>query len=176
MQIAERPPPDDIVRAELARILASDIFARSDRLTAFLTFIVEQTLDGHGAALKEQVLDAPAGNGLSSPATLKQISSAGGAETIVVSGVAPGAWDVTDRGIVFVTGHAGVGATTADPGDALDLYSFADRRVHRLGELPFSVARYGVSRLLAVSPDGRWALAAQIDRWDRDILVADNVR
>ena len=49
-------PPDDVVRAQLARILASDIFARSDRLTAFLTYIVEQTLEGHGTALKEHVL------------------------------------------------------------------------------------------------------------------------
>jgi len=121
-------------------------------------------------------VDAPTGNGLSRPQTLKQISSAGGAETIVLSGVTPGAWDVIDRGVVFVTGHPGVRATTADPVDALDLYSFADRRIHRLGELPFSVARYGVARLLTVSRDGRWALAAQIDRWERDILVADNVR
>jgi hypothetical protein len=47
---------DAIVRAELARILSSELFSRSDRLTAFLKFIVEQTLDGHGDALKEQVL------------------------------------------------------------------------------------------------------------------------
>jgi hypothetical protein len=44
------------VRAQLTRILASEIFSRSDRLTAFLTYIVEQTLAGHGAALKEHVL------------------------------------------------------------------------------------------------------------------------
>ncbi len=44
------------MRAQLARILASEVFARSDRLTTFLTYIVEQTLDGHGAALKEHVL------------------------------------------------------------------------------------------------------------------------
>src|ERR1043166_4897504 len=49
-------PPADAVRAQLTRILASQIFSRSDRLTAFLTYIVEQTLAGHGAALKEQVL------------------------------------------------------------------------------------------------------------------------
>ena len=49
-------PMDDAVRAELARILSSDLFSRSDRLTTFLKFIVEQTLDGHGEALKEQVL------------------------------------------------------------------------------------------------------------------------
>ena len=121
-------------------------------------------------------VDAPVGNGLSRPATLKQISSAGGAETVVISGVPPGAWDVTDRGIVFVTGNAGVRATTPGAADALDLYSFADRRVHRMGELPFPVARYGVRRVLTVSRDGRWALAARIDRWERDILVADNVR
>ena len=83
---------------------------------------------------------------------------------------------MTDRGVVFVTGHASVRATTPEPSDAVDLYSFADGRVHRLGELPFKVARYGVTRLLTASRDGRWALAAQIDRWERDILVADNVR
>ena len=44
------------VRAELAHILASDLFSRSERLSAFLKFVVEQTLDGHGDQLKEQVL------------------------------------------------------------------------------------------------------------------------
>ncbi|HMJ86156.1 MAG TPA: hypothetical protein VK504_23425, partial [Vicinamibacterales bacterium] len=87
----------------------------------------------------------------------------------------PGAWDVTDRGIVFVSGVAGVAGSSGPP-DALDLFSFADRRIQRLAQLPFSVARYGVPRVLTVSRDGRWALAAHIDRWDRDILVADNFR
>jgi Tol biopolymer transport system component len=44
------------VRAELHRILASDIFTRSERLSAFLTFIVERTLAGEGNTLKEQVI------------------------------------------------------------------------------------------------------------------------
>ncbi len=48
--------PASAVRAELARILASDVFSRSERLSAFLKFVVEQTLDGHGDQLKEQVL------------------------------------------------------------------------------------------------------------------------
>jgi hypothetical protein len=48
--------PADVVRAQLARILASEIFSRSDRLTTFLTFIVEQSLDGRGVELKEHVL------------------------------------------------------------------------------------------------------------------------
>jgi Tol biopolymer transport system component len=54
--MAADSPPADAVRAQLTRILASQIFSRSDRLTTFLSYIVEQTLQGHGAALKEQVL------------------------------------------------------------------------------------------------------------------------
>ena len=48
--------PASAVRAELAHILASDLFSRSERLSAFLKFVVEQKLDGHGDQLKEQVL------------------------------------------------------------------------------------------------------------------------
>jgi Tol biopolymer transport system component len=121
-------------------------------------------------------VDARVGNGLVTAGTLKQIPSAGGVEAAVLSGVPPGAWDLTDRGIVFVTGNAGVRSTTPGDEDAVDLFSFADHRVHRLGVVPFPVARYGVSRLITVSGDTRWAVVAQIDRWDRDILVADNFR
>jgi WD40-like Beta Propeller Repeat len=48
--------PAQAVRTELAQILASDLFSRSERLSAFLKFVVEQTLDGHGDELKEHVL------------------------------------------------------------------------------------------------------------------------
>ena len=48
--------PAALVRAELNRILTSEIFSRSDRLSAFLKFIVQQTLSGHGHTLKEQVI------------------------------------------------------------------------------------------------------------------------
>src|SRR5262249_54870053 len=50
------PPPAPLVRAELDRILASELFARSARLSSFLRFIVERTLAGAGASLKEQVI------------------------------------------------------------------------------------------------------------------------
>jgi len=43
-------------------------------------------------------------------------------------------------------------------------------------ELPFAVTRTGVSRLLTVSRDGRWALGSHIDSWERDVLVADHFR
>ena len=53
---ARRDPPDAAIRAELERILASDVFSRSQQLRRFLSFIVEQRLAGQGHALKESVL------------------------------------------------------------------------------------------------------------------------
>ncbi|MFJ5370595.1 hypothetical protein ACIPIA_15370, partial [Bosea sp. CER48] len=41
-----------IIRAELARILASDAFRAAPQLSAFLTFIVERTIDGRAVELK----------------------------------------------------------------------------------------------------------------------------
>jgi len=60
------PPPDaDAVRAQLERILASPGFANADRLSRFLRFVVERSLDGEGDQLKEyrlgtEVFDRPA--------------------------------------------------------------------------------------------------------------------
>src|SRR5262245_7817784 len=44
------------IRDQLERVLASDIFSRSERLTAFLRCVVVATLEGRGDTLKEQVL------------------------------------------------------------------------------------------------------------------------
>lgn len=41
------------VRAQLQRILSNALFLRSDRLSRFLSFVVEQTLDGQQNGLKE---------------------------------------------------------------------------------------------------------------------------
>ena len=59
--------------------------------------------------------------------------------------------------------------------DVLQLYDFAERRVRTLGELAFQVASFGTDRFLTVSRDGRWVLAAHVDRWT-DILVVDDFR
>jgi Tol biopolymer transport system component len=53
---ARSDPPDAAIRAELERILASEVFSRSQHLRRFLTFIVEQRLAGQGHSLKEAVL------------------------------------------------------------------------------------------------------------------------
>ena len=44
------------VRAQLERILNSKAFARSPRISRFLTFVVEQTLEGQESKLKEYLL------------------------------------------------------------------------------------------------------------------------
>ena len=48
--------PDIVIRAELERILASEVFSRSQQLRRFLAFIVDQRLAGQGQSLKESVL------------------------------------------------------------------------------------------------------------------------
>ena len=48
--------PDAAVRSELENVLASELFVRSERLSALLRFVVEETLDGRGETLKEAVL------------------------------------------------------------------------------------------------------------------------
>jgi Tol biopolymer transport system component len=120
-------------------------------------------------------VDAAHENGLGRGAKLKQISVDGGPASVALSGVPPGAWDVTDKGIVFVSGAPGP-SQGSPAADAVQFFRFADGRVRQIGTLPFMVARFGASRLLSVSRDGRWALVSHIDNWPRDIVVADNVR
>ena len=50
------PVPDTLVRSQLENLLASELFSRSERLSAFLRFVVEETLNGRGETLKEPVL------------------------------------------------------------------------------------------------------------------------
>jgi Tol biopolymer transport system component len=105
---------------------------------------------------------------------LKQVPAAGGEERVIFSGVRPGTWDITDRGIIFLTTDSEL-STPGPGGDALALYDFGDRRVRRLATLPFTVARFKAPRL-TVSRDGRWVLANHLDAWERDVMVADNFR
>ena len=52
----ETIPDATTVRAQLAHILASDLFAGSARLSRLLRYVVERTLDGRGDEIKEYVL------------------------------------------------------------------------------------------------------------------------
>src|SRR6516225_2621721 len=44
------------VRAQLGKILSSSVFANSPRMSRFLRFIVETTLEGNGERIKEYVI------------------------------------------------------------------------------------------------------------------------
>src|SRR3974377_1399410 len=58
--ISSRPvqsaTPPDAIRGQLERILNSKAFARSPRISRFLSFVVEQTLAGQENKLKEYLL------------------------------------------------------------------------------------------------------------------------
>jgi TolB-like protein len=49
-------PSNDLIEAELKKVLSSQIFVNSPQLCRFLRFIVEQEIAGEGAGLKEYVL------------------------------------------------------------------------------------------------------------------------
>jgi TolB-like protein len=49
-------PTEDDVRRQLERVLASGVFANAGRMSRFLKFVVERTLAGEGARLKEYVI------------------------------------------------------------------------------------------------------------------------
>ncbi|MGH9311793.1 MAG: hypothetical protein ACRD1S_01220, partial [Vicinamibacterales bacterium] len=55
-RVSASEPAASVVRAQLGRILSSELFSRSERLSTFLRFIVERTLSGEGDTLKEQVI------------------------------------------------------------------------------------------------------------------------
>ena len=73
--------------------------------------------------------------------------------------VMPGAWEVTDAGIVFLSSAGGAGQLQAvPPPNIVQVYDFAERMTRDLGQLAFPVGPYGTTRYLTVSRDGRWAI------------------
>jgi tetratricopeptide (TPR) repeat protein len=50
-----RPEPSEI-QAQLAQILVSSVFARSERMSRFITFVVKKVQEGHEEQLKESVI------------------------------------------------------------------------------------------------------------------------
>jgi TolB-like protein len=51
-------PDEASIRRELERVLKSPGFARNERMSRFLQFVVDRTLEGRGAELKETVIGA----------------------------------------------------------------------------------------------------------------------
>jgi hypothetical protein len=66
--------------------------------------------------------------------------------------------------------------TVGEDADVIDVYGFGDRKVRRLGTLPFRVSRIAGLGGLTASWDGRWVLVSETDVWEGDIMVVDGVR
>ncbi len=46
----------NVIKAQLAKVLADDLFSRAERLSRFLSYVVEESLAGRGEQLKESVI------------------------------------------------------------------------------------------------------------------------
>jgi len=104
--------------------------------------------------------------GQNGTARLMRAGVDGGQESVVLDGVRPLLWSVTNNGIVLVTRESDF--------DALDVYRFSDQRVARLGRLGFRIP--AIYTQMTVSRDGRWALATEMVRHDSDLTLLDNFR
>jgi Tol biopolymer transport system component len=93
----------------------------------------------------------------------------GGEESLILEHPGVGGWGhwaVRERGIYFVNPDP----TSHHP--ALELFSFATRRVTRLATLEKDVDPW--SSALDVSPDGRWALCTLSEHVNRDVMLVEN--
>ncbi len=99
-----------------------------------------------------------------------KVSVQGGEETLILDHLQPGLWGywaVVEEGIYFLNAKA-------EPRPAIEFYRFATRQVTRVF-VPEKDPIYG-NPGLALSPDGRWILYAQMDQTQSDIMLVENFR
>jgi Tol biopolymer transport system component len=102
------------------------------------------------------------------PQSVWRIPVEGGEETKVLDGVHPGAlWTVRQEGIYFFTAPDDKGMS------GLCLYEFASGKTKKILETERSLAGAGS---VAVSPDGRTILYAQLDEAGSDLMLVENFR
>jgi Tol biopolymer transport system component len=144
------------------------------QLTSEGAFGPRESPDGRSLLFSTSVI---IGRSAGPPVTLKRMSTAGGPSSIVRDRMVPGGWDVIDAGIIFVAGPMVLGnSKQPDPPDTLMLLDFAGGDARPLGELPFRFARWGTTRVMTASRDGRSVLTSHVDQWERDIFVLDRFR
>jgi Tol biopolymer transport system component len=101
---------------------------------------------------------------------LWKVPTGGGEETPVLDLHKAGYWRywaLTDKGIYFATAE-----TSSRP--AIEFFSFATGQVTQIATLEKPIVQW--YRGLAVSPDGRWILCAQLDQSGSDIILVENFR
>ena len=93
-----------------------------------------------------------------------QVPVNGGAEVRVVDQGGRGSFAVTKNGIVIID-------PLAKPAATISFYSFASRRLERIGQLPDG-SKMAPSKI-AVSPDEKWILYVQYQEWGSDIRMIE---
>ena len=93
-----------------------------------------------------------------------QVPVNGGDEVRVVDQGVRWSFAVTKNGIFIIDPFAKPAAT-------ISFYSFASRRLQRIGQLPAG-SRMAPSKI-AVSPDEKWILYVQYDQWGSDIQMIE---
>ena len=99
-----------------------------------------------------------------------KVSVQGGEETLVLDRLQPGLWGywaVSEQGIYFLNAEA-------KPRPAIEFYRFATRQVTRVFVPEKDPVYWNPG--LALSPDGRWILYAQVDQTQSDIMLVENFR
>ena len=113
-------------------------------------------------------------------ARLMRVPVAGGEAELIHDRVPPFFWSVTDHGVVFLKlvelSAAERKIRQLDPirVDAIETYRFADRKIVRLGTLPYRVT--GLPGRFIVSRDGRWALASVDAGSESNLMLLDGLR
>lgn len=90
----------------------------------------------------------------------------GGEETQVLDRGLQSYWTLTNQGIYVRTWKPPLAPV-------IELYSFATGRLARVAELAKG-KDYDIG--LSVSPDGKWILYTQLDRYDSDLMLVENFR
>ena len=98
-------------------------------------------------------------------ARLMRMPVDGGPETVVLGGLTPLQWSMTDSDIFYITREREF--------DAINRYRLNDGRVSHVGRLAVRVGPFGGH--MTVSPDGRWALVP-LQQGHPDIMMIDNFR
>ena len=91
----------------------------------------------------------------------------GGDETRVLDEALQGFWALLDNGIYFVN-------PKATPRPTIDFFNFATGRTSQVAAIEKELQLTSPS--LAVSPDGRWLLYAEVDSFENDIMLVENFR
>jgi dipeptidyl aminopeptidase/acylaminoacyl peptidase len=111
---------------------------------------------------------------------LMRVPVTGGEAALIHDRVPPFYWSVTDHGVVFLNlvelsaAERKIRRLDRIRVDAVEMYRFADRKVVRLGTLPYRVT--ALPGRFIVSREGKWALASVDAGSDGDLMLLDGLR